>query len=417
VFNTTDNAYTSVLHNVTVNYSVENPVTNDTWTYPVNNEVVNNTNITFKWSNCTSGTAPYNFSFYVAKDGEDMDLVFNGSDIGWTSNFTSDGIYNYTYSCLDSNSISSENATLRNFTLDASLPTATIISQPSNPTTLAVEYFNVTLEDNRALYAYNFTLYNISDPNNIKLLNSTKNTTLSGTKVDINTTINHSAILGTGFAALRVNITVWDSSSAGELNQNSVQIDYNFTGPSIFARQYGEVKWYNETDINWTVNLIIVNNQSSTITINITADDGLLPELGNSTQITLQANEIYTRTYENHSTRDDYITGSDRDLNFTAVALRHSYGQAFSYSNNLSLINPIDPATKTSCRCPSSGIWEIINGDTCYLDSVCNLGSSVARVVNGALRIRDLGKLIANGLFLGDNETLHMDSDAGLAIE
>ena len=39
-----------------------------------------------------------------------------------------------------------------------------------------------------------------------------------------------------------------------------------------------------------------------------------------------------------------------------------------------------------SCSCPSSGPWNIINGDKCTLNTICDIEDEIIRIQNGSSR-------------------------------
>ena len=68
-----------------------------------------------------------------------------------------------------------------------------------------------------------------------------------------------------------------------------------------------------------------------------------------------------------------------------------------------------------SCSCPSSGDFEVINGDVCEISTTCDIGSNSFRVLNGKMRITSTGKIIANGgCFVKDDESLFVEDGGGL---
>ena len=79
--------------------------------------------------------------------------------------------------------------------------------------------------------------------------------------------------------------------------------------------------------------------------------------------------------------------------------------------NTLSIINPIDPATKipASCVCPTTGMWQIVNGDDCNLDTICDIGNNVVRILDGALRIVSGGQLRAGGFSFEENQNFAIE--------
>ena len=70
-------------------------------------------------------------------------------------------------------------------------------------------------------------------------------------------------------------------------------------------------------------------------------------------------------------------------------------------------------ATTDSCSCPSSGNFEIINGDDCTLSTICDIGTNKFRVLDGSMIILANGFLRAGGCFIADNERFFIDDEGG----
>ena len=70
--------------------------------------------------------------------------------------------------------------------------------------------------------------------------------------------------------------------------------------------------------------------------------------------------------------------------------------------------------TQDSCTCTNSSAWTITGGDQCTLTNACNLGANKFRVMNGALRITSTGKLIAQGCYVQNSESLFVQQGCGL---
>lgn len=158
------------------------PTVSNTWASPANDGNRTRFNITFDWGECTGGTAPYSYHFLLGTTNPPTTEVYYGNWTNWTTEFTSEDTYFYQQYCNDSGGFYSGNSTTRNLTVDWSSPTDTILYEPSAKSGKANEYLNVTLEDNTELYAYNITIYNRS---NMQQIYSVQNVTLTGTKVNI----------------------------------------------------------------------------------------------------------------------------------------------------------------------------------------------------------------------------------------
>jgi len=69
-----------------------------------------------------------------------------------------------------------------------------------------------------------------------------------------------------------------------------------------------------------------------------------------------------------------------------------------------------------TCNCPASGSWDIINGDSCYLSNVCDIGDESAIIQNGSLRILSGGQLRSGGFSFEENQSFAIEDGGGLSI-
>lgn len=122
------------------------------------------------------------------------------------------------------------------------------------------------------------------------------------------------------------------TKSIGGLNFNSYEFDYYYVDTPIPVFQYGKLNSFSSSDINWTIDLLILNNKTSSLTINITPD----PNLGSMFQTTIAAYGYYKKTYYNITS----LTSANTWLNFTGFNVNHTFGGLITTSDALSLITP-----------------------------------------------------------------------------
>ena len=104
------------------------------------------------------------------------------------------------------------------------------------------------------------------------------------------------------------------------------------------------------------------------------------------------------------------------DTSLTADEVKLMYA-----SENIGLLEfgSQEAGVTDSCTCPTTGHWEITNGDSCSLSTECNLTTGNLHIVEGQLTITSTGTLnIQSGYyaFIQQDNNLHIQSGGNLKI-
>ena len=67
------------------------------------------------------------------------------------------------------------------------------------------------------------------------------------------------------------------------------------------------------------------------------------------------------------------------------------------------------------CDCPGSGDFEINDGSTCEITTICDIGTNNFRLVSGNMRIRGTGAIHAAGCYIEDGEGMFVEDGAGFS--
>ena len=211
---------------------------------------------------------------------------------------------------------------------------------------------------------------------------------------------------------------------------------FNFSSPENLDKWYHVAFVFdNNADTNYLYrNGVQVNSTSNTASITDTANS-LLIGMDNNFGVfngTIDEVRIWNRSLSADEVSQMYMTNLQKfnttqwylyvnqSKNATAVLDTGTYtyytyaSDVFSNANQTDLRYITISTAADSCTCTDGASWTISNGDQCTRSATCNLGNNPFRVMDGALRISSTGKLIAQGCYVQNSESLFVQQDGGL---
>ena len=279
----------------------------------------------------------------------------NGTWANWgTGNWTNYTVYpnlgngeNYTVKIYANDSSNNMNVTGTLYWMEGTAPVITI-SSPTNTTYLTTSVWaNITLDEKGSQ-----CFRSLDGGANTSMANSTGNWNSQMTSISL------------GYH--KVQFYCNDTYN----NNATVATQYFTVSVPIMATQWAEIKWFNYTHINISINVLTYNNHTDTIS-NIGVD-----VMQNYTDYSIAS--LASKATDLHIEEKQFIRPAVNDtwMNFTNITLS---GQATGYSNNFTFIVPVDPPTKSeppvgdTCECSSIQAGTVINcAENCDITTVCN---------------------------------------------
>jgi len=156
--------------------------------------------------------------------------------------------------------------------------------------------------------------------------------------------------------------------------------------------------------INGTINKSITNifqNDIINATYNFTDDSG------NITWVNISINLTGGIEYFNISINDSSLNTRETSAKFTisdpSGTILNISALASDNSSNMKNNDTIFTVTSAdSCSCPSSGNFEVIDGDQCVISNECDIGNNKFRVLDGGMDITSTGVIRAVGCFVDE---------------